>query len=69
MKRSDMIKILRDSFLEHMNCQCCSTDEELYSKVLQILEKAGMLPPNCKLHEPGIFHVNESHKWEPEDEQ
>lgn len=45
MKRSQMLEILRESFLNHMNCQCCTTDEEIYSKVLKELEDAGMIPP------------------------
>ncbi len=46
MKRSEMIKIIQASFIEHMNCMtCCKTDDELYSKVLKAIEDAGMLPP------------------------
>jgi hypothetical protein len=33
--------------MEHMHCEydCCKDDNEMYSKILQTLEDAGMLPP------------------------
>lgn len=47
MKRSEMVEILRSSFIEHMNCSenCCKNDEEMYSSILKDLENTGMLPP------------------------
>jgi len=46
MKRSEMVNILRNSVLHHMNCQdCCKTDEEMYSMILEEIEEAGMTPP------------------------
>lgn len=46
MKRSEMVQILKDAVIKHMNCvDCCNSDDEVYSKVLQILEdnKIGVL--------------------------
>ena len=46
MKRSEMVKILRDSFIYHMNpTGPAETDEEMYSNILMDLENAGMHPP------------------------
>lgn len=46
MKRSQMVEILRNSFIEHMHSTEHNTDEEMYSAILKDLEKAGMLPPD-----------------------
>lgn len=46
MKRSEMVQFLRDSFIAHMNGECCKTDDEMYSSILGDLENAGMLPPH-----------------------
>lgn len=47
MKRSEMVEILKASVITHMNCgyECCNTDDKMYSKILELLEKAGMKPP------------------------
>ena len=36
MKRSHAVKILKNSFINHMECgpTCCSSDEEMYSRIL-----------------------------------
>lgn len=72
MKRSEMIKILQSSFIEHMNCvDCCNTDDQMYNKILGDIEQAGMMPPAYNLNEGcdafGIpsYYVD---AWEDEDE-
>lgn len=45
MKRSEMVAKLRESFIKHMECECCRTDEEMYSTILTELETKGMRPP------------------------
>lgn len=68
MKRSKMVNILREAFLEHMNCgeNCCKNDDMMYSKILNVLEINGMKPP--KIFNPDkrggtpIFIL----KWEEE---
>lgn len=42
MKRSEMLNILGSAIVEHLNCYCCSSDEEMYDKILSTLENAGM---------------------------
>jgi hypothetical protein len=49
MKRSEMVKILADSFWKHMNCDCCETDEIMYDTILKELEEKGMLPPPIQM--------------------
>lgn len=64
MKRSEMLKILQDSFIYHMNpAGPAETDEEMYSNILADLERAGMIPP--------ISHFDlglEHNEWESENE-
>lgn len=63
MKRSTMVQLLRDSILNHMNCQdCCETDEDLYSRVLEEIENSGMLPPSYKDFDYGYIS-----EWESEE--
>lgn len=65
MKRSEMLKILNNSFWFHMNCDCCYSDELMYSAILKDLENAGMLPPtDTKVLYGTIFEP----KWDSEDE-
>lgn len=76
MKRNDMIKILKDSFHYHMECQCCFTDHVMYSRILKELEQSGMQPPKVKWQELVVgddgkeymldFAENE---WESENEK
>jgi len=73
MKRSDMIKILADSYWKYMNSSDpeVDTDLKLHSRVLQDLEDAGMLQPgfdsglydrtNCE-----NYFIND---WEQEGEE
>lgn len=70
MRRSEMIKILQNSFLEHMNCSydCCSTDNELYSKILIDLEKHGMLPPYNPIGSESLEGHIQLCQWTPEKE-
>lgn len=69
MKRSEMVKVLRDSFVKHMNPNGpANNDYLMYSFILRDLEVAGILPP---YHNPSerlegsIQHCT----WEPEDEK
>lgn len=55
MKRSQMLEILRNSFVEHMNSYEINTDEEMYSAILADLEKNGMMPPTTTKQDPGHF--------------
>lgn len=58
MKRSEMINILRNAFIEHMNCvDCCKDDDMMYSKILQKLEDSGMVPP---IHYPHTCYCSMS---------
>ena len=71
MKRSEAVQLLRDIVLNHMNCECCSTDEEMYATMLKDIEdKIGMLPP---FNAPLFYNIwrdnGDAHKWEKEDEQ
>jgi hypothetical protein len=52
-----MVTQLRESFIKHMECTCCTTDEEMYSEILAELEAAGMRPPADPWFDG---------KWEPE---
>jgi hypothetical protein len=46
MKRNEAVELLREIVLEHMNCQCCDSDEKMFSTMLkEIQEKIGMEPP------------------------
>lgn len=46
MRRSQMIEVLRSSFIKHMSSvDCCASNEVMYSHVLRDLEEAGMKPP------------------------
>lgn len=75
MKRSEMLKTLKESFTKHMHqIDCtCETDAEMYEHILTDIETAGMLPPtitsmlNQYNRQEGTygFEVNE---WEDEDE-
>ena len=60
MKRSEMLKLLKKKKKEYIGC-CKKVD---YDKLLKIIEKAGMLPPN--------FHISDDYElytgWEKEDE-
>jgi hypothetical protein len=49
-----MIAILRESIFNHTNCNdsCCTTENEIYDKVLGALEEAGMLPPAYEIKGP-----------------
>lgn len=62
MKRSQMIEILQETVQDHMNCQCCQTDDEMYSKMLKTLEDAGMMPPVTTLLPLNI----KDNGWDPE---
>lgn len=62
MKRSDMLKILRNAFIEHMNCSCCDTEDQMYSKILLILEQQGMMPPVTMLSHLKVLDSS----WDPE---
>lgn len=70
MKRKYMIAVLQKAFLEHMNCHnCCMNDEEMYSKILQSLEEAGMQPPayfNVDYYDEPECDGMMS-EWEPDD--
>jgi hypothetical protein len=55
MKKSEAISLLRDIILCHMNCQCCSTEEEMYSKILEeIVLKIGLYFPFKSIAETGL---------------
>jgi hypothetical protein len=45
MKRDEMVEILKQSVLKHMNCECCYNDFMMYSSILKELEDAGLKPP------------------------
>ena len=68
MKRSEMIKILQESILNHMNCHgCCRSDSEMYHKILKSLEDSGMLPPfSGKMAAVSDEVDAPGHEWEPE---
>ncbi len=54
MKRSDMIEVLRNSFIHWMNypeTDGPQNDTEMYSNILKDLEEAGMAPPSIKASE------------------
>lgn len=59
-----MIKVLQDSFWEHMNCpsSCCETEEQMYTKILDKLIECGMLPPRGLLNKLQL----EDNCWEEE---
>ena len=62
MKRSEMVEVLRKSTIYHMNCvDCCTSDEELFSKVLGSLEDVGMTPPFLEMVDWEM-----GHGWEAE---
>lgn len=74
MKRSDAVKILRDIFLTHMNCayNCCGTDEEMYSRILEEIEfEIGMKPiyHELSLNSLGEAVLIPNLSWEVEDEK
>lgn len=61
MKRSDMVKHLEASIINHMNCENCGDDETMYSHILHDLEIAGMKPP-CRTDFGGHGTVNENNE-------
>lgn len=77
MKRSEVVELLEKSFFKHMNNVDHDTDKEVYSAVLEDLEKV-MLPNTIcynavgeygKIEDTDILHDNDvSFSWEPEDE-
>lgn len=65
MKRSQMLKILRESFIFHTNNPFgAESDDEMYSNILFDLEKAGMKPPKSVL-DPVL--LTNKFVWEPEE--
>lgn len=81
MKRSQMLKILRTAFVDHMNDMCddcgirgCTTDDQMYSAILKHLEDAGMLPPPAQgiygtvptITPTGNLDYSYIRKWEQE---
>lgn len=71
MKRSLMVQKLTDSFWRHMNSLDITTDEEMYSAILQDLEDAGMAPPEI---ETDIWSRTDCefyrvHEWENEEKK
>ena len=57
MKRSEMLKLLKESFTKHMHqIDCtCETDAEMYEHILTDLENAGMLPPPSNIINPNRY--------------
>lgn len=60
MKRSEMIEIIQ----EYIDNQVYYDYYVNPESILELIEKAGMLPPRCKLPKLGIS----DNAWEPEDE-
>ena len=81
MKRSEMVTKLRHIILDHMNCysECCSTDDEMYSRILLEIEKVGMVPPpylgliaTAKKYNSVTDFAKDTfllNKWEPENDE
>lgn len=68
MKRDEMVQILWSETVEHMNCMCCNTDYEIYSKVLQKLEDHGMLPPfSHEIHQKVWRDGGSGYRWDEEE--
>ncbi len=63
MKRSEMIKIMKEAYSDRLKYQMLYFDDELAGQVLDAMEKAGMLPPTYFGY--GSCPIN---KWESEDE-
>lgn len=68
MKRSEMLKVLRDSFLYQMNVESVTTDDEMYSNILKDLEDAGMIPPRHKDYIDTLDRHPRSYEWEHEND-
>lgn len=69
MKRSEMIKVLRDSIYRHLVIEyndIMDGDSDI-SNVLDAIEEAGMLPPEREIPK-GPFELYEC-SWESEDEE
>ena len=76
MKRSEMVEILRNSFINNMNSEDVDSDEMMYSNILQDLEDAGMEPPiyegvfaTGEKYDRNKHHGRDTHRfktWEPE---
>ena len=74
MKRSEMLKIIQDSFNYHMNPPgpTADTDEEMWNRILKDIENVGMLPPirteKQKERYDGAHYypVRKVYSWEPE---
>jgi len=76
MRRSEMVELLQETFLRHMNCteDCCGTDEKMYSNILRELEDAGMMPPKVigkydmvpTVTPTGNHDFSWIREWEPE---
>ena len=75
MKRSQMVKVLADSFLKHSSLD--KTNEEVAGFVLADLEHAGMVGPTIHWHDgeyddlkKGLRELDASdlfeYEWEPE---
>ena len=66
MKRSEMLKVLKDAIFEDIICYDWSPleDEGNLSRVLDRIEKSGMLPPTIRIPAFGVT----DNAWEPEDE-
>lgn len=70
MKRSAMIKILKDVFHEHMNCDyyCCADDDQIYDKILKTLEDFGMTPRYTSYKYGDIMNNYDVYMWQDEDD-
>lgn len=72
MKRSEMVKVLQDSFLYHMNNsppdEMFDTDEKMYDRILLDLEVKGMKPPSTNVYLPEVGTEVLMNKWDKESE-
>ena len=77
MKRSEMVEVLKNSFLKHSNLD--TPYEKVADQVLADLENAGMIGPTIHWHDNGYGDLKEAlneldvndffqHEWEPENE-
>lgn len=59
MKRSEVVDMIYERLIP------LNVGKDICNEIIEIIEKAGMLPPRTKLGELGV----EDNSWEPEDEQ
>lgn len=63
MKRSEMIKIIKDTLEANDYSESSTSAEEMASIIMYEIDEAGMLPPRTKLDKLNF----EDNAWDPED--